>query len=215
MKKPWPTKDAMEQIYKMKLWGNNQAEFYSGNGSHDPNIINPYIKAVTSFLTSFKEPITVCDLGCGDFNVGKELIAHTKKYVAIDIVPDLIRYNKENFKAENLEFHCFDIAKEELPKADCVILRQVLQHLSNFEIQQIVNKLSNYKYIILTEHLPEGNFEPNKDIISGQGIRLKKQSGVNLLAQPFNLKVKEAKLLLPINLANSKGVIITWQYKMY
>jgi len=91
----------------------------------------------------------------------------------------------------------------------------VLQHLSNFEIQQIVNKLSNYKYIILTEHLPEGNFEPNKDIISGQGIRLKKQSGVNLLAQPFNLKVKEAKLLLPINLANSKGVIITWQYKMY
>ena len=215
MKKPWPTKDAMEQIYKMKLWGNNQAEFYSGNGSHDPNIINPYIKAVTSFLTSFKEPITVCDLGCGDFNVGKELIAHTKKYVAIDIVPDLIRYNKENFKAENLEFHCFDIAKEELPKADCVILRQVLQHLSNFEIQQIVNKLSNYKYIILTEHLPEGNFEPNKDIISGQGIRLKKQSGVNLLAQPFNLKVKEAKLLLPINLANSKGIIITWQYKMY
>lgn len=215
MKKPWPTKDAMEQIYKMKLWGDNQAEFYSGDGSHDPYIINPYITAVRTFLSSFKREIAVCDLGCGDFNVGKELVKYTKNYVAVDIVPGLIRHNKENFKAENLEFHCIDIAKEELPKADCVILRQVLQHLSNFEIQQIVNKLSNYKYIILTEHTPKGEFIPNSDIISGQGIRLKKQSGVNLLAQPFNLKVKEAKLLLPINLANRKGVITTWQYKMY
>lgn len=213
-KKPWPTKNAMEQVYEMNLWGSNTNGFYSGDGSHDPKIINPYINTVSSFLNSFKVPITVCDLGCGDFNVGKELIKHTNKYIAIDIVSNLIKYNKEKFNDNNLEFHCLDIAVDKLPTADCALIRQVLQHLSNAEIQSITKKLTNFKYIILTEHLPEGNFTPNLDIISGQGIRLKKQSGLNLLAPPFNFKVKEEKQLLSIPLNNNKGIIVTTLYSI-
>jgi len=159
-KKPWPTKKAMEQIYEQNLWGHNDADFYSGFGSHNPEIVNPYLKVVKEFLTSFDEPITVCDLGCGDFNIGKELVPFTKKYIGVDIVEDLIHHNKEKYKAENLEFLCLDLAKDKLPKADCAIIRQVLQHLSNAEVQQIITKLSAYKYIILTEHLPNGNFNP-------------------------------------------------------
>ncbi|WP_025667104.1 class I SAM-dependent methyltransferase [Aquimarina megaterium] len=212
IKKPWPTKDAMEQVYKMKLWGGNTSDFYSGAGSHQPEIVDPYIDVVTSFLTSFKCPLTVCDLGCGDFNVGKELVKHTKRYVAVDIVTDLITYNKENFKAENLEFHCLDIAVDDLPSGDCAIVRQVLQHLSNAEVQSVVSKLTDFKYVILTEHLPEGDFVPNKNIISGQGIRLKKQSGLNILAPPFNVKVKEEKQLVSITLNDHRGVITTTLY---
>ncbi len=144
-KTPWPTKLAMEQVYEINLWGGDKADFYSGEGSHRPEIVNPYIAAVTAFLTSFEPPLTVCDLGCGDFNVGKELVPHTKKYVAVDIVPSLIARNKETFKAPNLEFQCLDIATADLPSADCAILRQVLQHLSNAEIQSIVNKLAAYQ----------------------------------------------------------------------
>jgi len=215
IKKPWPTKDAMEQVYEMKLWGDNTSDFYSGVGSHHPEIINPYIDAITSFLTSFKSPLVVSDLGCGDFNIGKELVKHTKKYVAVDIVTDLIAHNKEKFKKENLEFYCLDIAVDDLPDGDCAILRQVLQHLSNAEVQNIVSKLSAFKYVILTEHLPEGDFTPNKDIISGQGIRLKKQSGLNVLVPPFNFKVKAEKQLLSVNLGDGKGVIVTTLYEMF
>src|SRR5690554_4538222 len=164
IKKPWPTKDAMAQIYEMNLWGSNESEFYSGIGSHHPEIVEPYLDAVISFLSSFKKPISVCDLGCGDFNVGKELVEFTGKYVAVDIVPELIECNKDKFKADNLEFHCLDIAVDDLPSAYCALLRQVLQHLSNAEVQKIVTKLADYKYVILTEHVPEGDFEPNKDI---------------------------------------------------
>ncbi len=215
IKNPWPTKDAMEQVYKMKLWGSNNADFYSGRGSHDPEIIDPYIAVLTSFLSSFKKPLVVCDLGCGDFNVGKELVKYTKKYVAVDIVRDLIEYNKETFKEENLEFFCLDIAADDLPSGDCALLRQVLQHISNTEVQSIVNKLMDFKYVILTEHVPEGDFVPNKEIISGQGIRLKKQSGLNLLAPPFNFKVKEEKQLLSVLLNDGKGIIITTLYKIF
>lgn len=199
----------MEQVYEMNLWGGNEGDFYSGEGSHLPEIVNPYLAAVSSFLTSFKSRLTVCDLGCGDFNVGKELVKHTRKYIAMDIVPSLIAHNKETFKAPNLEFHCLDIAVADLPAGDCAIVRQVLQHLSNAEIQSIVNKLAAFKYVILTEHIPEGDFIPNKDIISGQGNRLKKQSGVNLLAPPFNFMVKDEKQLSAVVLDNGKGVIVT------
>jgi hypothetical protein len=61
----------------------------------------------------------------------------------------------------------------------------------------------------LTEHLPDGDFIPNKDIISGQGIRLKKQSGINLTEAPFHFNVKEEKELLSIDLENGKGRLVT------
>ena len=214
-KEPWPTKAAMEQVYKLNLWGNNNTAFYSGDGSHNSEIVKPYIEVVISFLSAFKTPLVVCDLGCGDFNIGNQLVKHTKSYVAVDIVPNLIAHNKKTFKAENLEFQCLDIAVDNLPVGDCVLIRQVLQHWSNTEIQRVVAKLEAFKYVILTEHLPNGDFEPNKDIISGQGIRLKKQSGVNLLESPFNLKVKDEKQLLSIPLKNNKGDIVTTLYKLF
>ena len=215
IKKPWPTKAAMEQVYELRLWGDEKTEFYSGSGSHQLEIVKPYIAAVTSFLRSFKTPISVCDLGCGDFNVGKELVIHAKKYVAIDIVASLIAFNKEKFKEPNLEFQCLDIAVADLPSGDCAIVRQVLQHLSNAEVQAIVNKLLNFKYLILTEHIPEGDFIPNKDILSGQGIRLKKNSGINLLASPFHLKVKEEKQLIAFPLEGNKGILVTTLYVIF
>lgn len=214
-KQPWPTKKAMEQIYDLNLWGTNGVAFYSGSGSHQPEIVKPYIDKITSFLRYFDEALTVCDLGCGDFNIGKQLVEHTKKYIAIDIVEDLIKYNKATFKADNLEFWCLDIAKDELPKADCVIIRQVLQHLSNMEIQRILPKLYQYKYIILTEHLPRGNFIANLDIISGQGIRIKKQSGLDVLQAPFHFQVKSVKELCNFTLENNKGIIKTWLFESF
>ena len=204
----------MQQVYDMHLWGGKDFDFYSGDGSHNIKIIEPYLHSVSTFLKSHNNSLSVCDLGCGDFNIGKQLINYTKKYIGIDIVENLIERNKTLFKAENLEFHCLNIVEDELPKTDCVILRQVLQHLSNTEIQKIIKKLSHYKYLILTEHLPVGNFTPNIDIISGQGIRIKKNSGVNLLEAPFNLKIVEAQKLSQITLDNNKGIIKTTLYRL-
>ena len=214
-KTPWPTKAAMQQVYKMNLWGSNASEFYSGEGSHNPELVNPYIEAIVSFLKTLNIPISVCDLGCGDFNIGSKLFKYTSKYFAIDIVPELIDHNKSNFKAKNLFFSSLDIAKDDLPPADCALIRQVLQHLSNAEVQNILNKLQAYKYVIITEHIPFFDFIPNLDIISGQGIRLKKQSGLDVLKAPFNFKVTSQEELLTINLKDGKGKIVTTKYTLY
>lgn len=213
-KRPWPTKAVMNQIYGLKLWGGKDFDFYSGYGSHDSKITKPYLDTVISFLKSYNNTLTVCDLGCGDFNIGRHLVKHSKTYIAIDIVEDLINRNKEIFQAHNLEFKCLDISKDELPKADCIVLRQVLQHLSNEEIQHILNKISQYKYLILTEHIPNGNFEANKDKIASQGIRLKQNSGVDLLEEPFNLNVKSSEIINKVLLDNDKGRIVTVIYTL-
>lgn len=202
----------MDQIYEKNLWGGGDADFYSGIGSHDPELVDPYMEVVSSFLKAFESPPVVCDLGCGDFNVGRKLVKYAKKYIGTDIVPGLIERNKQRFRAENLEFHCLDIAADEWPSGDCIILRQVLQHLSNAEIYRIVEKLSDFRFVILTEHIPEGEFTPNKDIISGQGIRLKQGSGVDLLAPPFNFKIRAKERWLAVRPVEGAGLLVTTLY---
>ena len=214
-KKPWPTQAAMAQVYEKKLWGEGATAFYSGAGSHDAQTVAAYIEKITAFLEAFDRPLTVCDLGCGDFNVGSALVSYCASYHAVDIVPKLIAHNKQTFKSEHLHFYCRDIAKDPLPIGDCVMLRQVLQHLSNAEILAIVKKLYKYPYLILTEHLPETAFTPNADLISGQGIRLKKNSGVDLLEAPFHFKVKKATKLLNLPAPGTKGRLVTTLYVIH
>jgi len=83
-----------------------------------------------------------------------------------------------------------------------VIIRQVLQHLSNDDIQ---HALTNYigkttKYLIVTEDLPSTDqFIANIDKPTGVGIRLKLGSGVDLEQQPFSMPFKSSTNLLSIN----------------
>lgn len=214
-KKPWPTKAAMTQVYAKQLWGSNDTTFYSGEGSHHPAIVKPYVDAVSSFLKLFTESLTVLDLGCGDFNIGRQLAPFTKTYTGIDIVAPLIAYNTATYAHDYIQFECLDISKDELPKADCVILRQVLQHLSNAEILNILQKVTKYKYVIITEHIPAHNFTPNIDIIAGQGTRLKKGSGVEVMAEPFNFKSLSIQELSVVTLPDGKGIINTLLYTMF
>lgn len=213
-KKPWPTKAVMQQIYERNFWGTNGDDFYSGEGSHKNYITVLYIDKVEEFLRSFSKPISVLDLGCGDFNIGKQLVEFTKNYIAVDIVPELINFNKEKFKIPHLEFQCLDISQDDLPIADCVLLRQVLQHLSNKEIAEILEKLTDYKYIILTEHLPKGNFIPNLDMIADRGNRTQKNSGVVITAPPFNFKARAEEFLVTTVLKNDEGIILTTLYTL-
>lgn len=214
VKKRWSTKAVMNQIYDQHMWGGVDYDFYSGSGSHDSKFVAPYIKVVSEFLKSFKEPLIICDLGCGDFNIGSQLVSYTQKYIAIDVVDALIERNRIFFKEDNLIFQCLDICKDEIPDADCLMIRQVMQHLSNAEIKILAEKFKKYKFVIVTEHLPSSNFKPNVDKITGQGIRLKKRSGVIITEDPFNLKPLKEDVFLQVAY-DDKSVIKTTIYQFF
>ena len=96
----------------------------------------------------------------------------------------------KNFGSENRNFRQANIVEDELPEGDLCLIRQVLQHLSNAEIKQILENCKNFKYLIITEHYPNPNVElvPNLDIPHGPDMRLHYDSAVVLDKPPFNVK---------------------------
>ncbi|GFE87068.1 class I SAM-dependent methyltransferase [Steroidobacter agaridevorans] len=192
--------DVFTQVYREGLWGRTlRRRFYSGPGSHDAGLIQPYVGAVSGFLSSLPARPAVVDLGCGDFNVGRRIRSACGSYIACDVVADLIAYNRRQFASLDVDFRCVDIVKDPLPAGDVVFIRQVLQHLSNEQIASVVAKLPQFRYLVLTEHLPAGHdFVPNADHRHGSGIRLDANSGVVLTAPPFELRTRAQQIILDI-----------------
>jgi len=195
------------QIYKNSVWGQG-----SGYGSTDEFIVNEYINSVSTFLKSFDAKPKIVDLGCGDFNVGSKLIEHSLEYLACDIVEFIIEQNKNKYSNLNVKFQVLDISRDELPVGNIAIIRQVLQHLSNEKIKNIIEKLHNtYQYIIVTEHIPENEFISNVDISSGNETRIRMNSGIVLTEDPFFLSVVNEKVINLTPLGNTFLKTIVYQ----
>jgi hypothetical protein len=201
------------EIYRKGYWGSSpQQPFYSGSGSHDETQTLRYINAVKSLITSLPESPVIIDLGCGDFNIGQQLYRQSQHYYAIEIVPELIAYNQQRFKASNLTFKCMDATTEKLPDGDILLIRQVFQHLANHEIKAVLKQASHYTYIIVTEHLPEGTFVPNKDKPAGPDSRLRMKSGVDITAAPFSFFGYRDEKLCSVASSDFPGVVETRLY---
>ncbi len=213
-----PAVDVFTAIYAQGKWGTSPGgDFYSGSGSHDPQVILPYIKAVREFLQSLPCHPSVADLGCGDFNIGRQLRRFCGSYTACDVVPALISRNQAQFRDANVDFRCLDITRDELPHAGVALLRQVLQHLSNAQIMRVVPKLYRYRFLLLSEHLPaQPNFLPNLEKPTGALVRLFLHSGVILTAPPFNLKVKSVRAMgsVPQVIDGHAGFVRTTLYEL-
>jgi hypothetical protein len=199
-------KEIFTKVYESEDWGQSEAhgdKFYSGPGSHSRKMVDCYVSAVHGFLLSLDKKPDAVDLGCGDFAVGSQIRPYCNNYIAADVVEGLINRNKERYAKDSVEFCVLDIVNDELPDGDVVFLRQVLQHLTNSDIEKVVAKLSaKYRFLILTEHLPVSDrFVPNLDKARGRDIRLYirgKESGVVLTEHPFNLMVKQTTVLCEV-----------------
>jgi len=206
-----------DKVYNEGIWGvDANGVSTSGSGSHTKEITYPYIIKILDFLLE-KRPSIIVDLGCGDFNVGKYFTAYANQYIACDVSKVILERNRNKFSSlSNVDFRFLDLTKNDLPEGDVCFIRQVLQHLSNADILNFVNKLNlskSYKYLIVTEHLPKGeNFEVNLDIRNGKSIRLfENGSGVILHKPPFNLNFTKISNILEVS--QFGGTIRTFIYE--
>jgi hypothetical protein len=211
------TQQVFSEIYQNGLWGKSEdptQPFYSGGGSHDDKITSVYIANVVAILQDLPNKPNVVDLGCGDFSIGSQIRPFCNNYIACDIVPQLIEHNKAKYKNLNVDFRLLNLITDPLPTGDIVFIRQVLQHLSNEQIQQLIPKLyPSYSILILAEHLPKSNrFTPNLDKPAGPHIRLGFNSGIVLTKSPFDLQVVDEQLICEAD--DYGGVIRATMYKL-
>jgi hypothetical protein len=197
------SRTVFSEIYSKKIWGNMGDEDLgsSGSGSHSNSIVVPYISLVhkLSEEEGFKG-LTFVDLGCGDFNIGKQLSHLSSNYIGVDVVEAITTRNKLRYSSSSITFQCIDIVKDPLPDGDVCFIRQVLQHLSNAQIAIILNKLYKYKWIFITEHYPSPRIftKPNIDKTTGHSIRLALGSGIYLTDPPFSLNPSKIKEVLSV-----------------
>ncbi len=208
-------KEVFTKIYSEHVWGNNTSNpnsYFSGGGSHDVALTGPYIEAVKKFILGLTNKPDVMDLGCGDFNIGSKIRGVCNNYIACDIVDSLIEQNRVAFKDLHVDFRVFDLTEEKCESVDIVFLRQVLQHLSNDDIQKGLKNIVPYcKYLVLTEHLPIGsNFKRNIDKPTGPDVRADLKSGIDITSLPFKYTLKGECIC---EVPDAFGIIKTIVYK--
>lgn len=164
--------------------------YYSGAGSYEITYIEPYCKLLREFIKEHKID-SICDLGCGDFQVAANWITDEFHYEGVDIVKEMIDSHNVKYGSNKIHFSCLDIVEDPLPEASLCVIRQVLQHLSNEEIKRILIKLQQYKYVIITEHVVNKIYAKsyNIDKMHGSHTRVSLKSGVYLDEEPFHLKI--------------------------
>lgn len=188
------TEEIFTEIYDNKLWGASPdgSSFCSGSGTIDPNV-ELYKSMLVDFIN--KNSIkTIFEIGCGDFTIMKAVLQKTKvHYTGVDIVKSVIDHLNQKYADEGLCFkHLNAIEAPEFPKADLCIIRQVLQHLSNDQIIEILSKTNCFKFLLITEHLPSNPDIKNADKSPNGNIRLQNRqtSGVFLEDPPFSMNAK-------------------------
>ena len=210
------TKEVFTKIYSENVWGkdnSNPGTYFSGGGSHDAILIDPYITAIKKFIAGLENKPDVMDMGCGDFNIGSKVRSLCNKYIACDIVDPLIEQNKIIYKDLNVDFRVFDLTNEKCEKVDIIFVRQVLQHLSNDDIKKGLQHIIPYcKYLILTEHWPaKNNFKRNLDKPTGPDIRALLNSGIDITLPPFNYSHLKAECICEV--PDLLGSIKTFVYR--
>ena len=141
-------KKTFTNIYNKNIWGNG-----SGKGS-TIRYNKKYIEYLENLIKE-KNIKSVLDLGCGDWQFSKVVNYDNVNYLGVDCVESVIQYNVKNYKKNNIDFKCnsiFNLDDFFNTDIDLVIIKDVLQHLSDNEIEEVLTKLLKkpFKYLLIT-----------------------------------------------------------------
>ena len=171
-------------IYHNKTWGTNrQGEGHSGGGSTLQST-EQYRKFLQNFLLTH-QITSVVDLGCGDWEFSKSMNWTNINYLGIEVVKSLVEKNQTKYGSLTINFvHMSD--SSDLPSSDLLIIKDVLQHLSNQDIFTILGQFPKYKYVLITNDIDQKTLtSTNPDIPSGEYRVL------DLTKHPFLLKASK------------------------
>lgn len=163
-----------QQIYAQNAWGHG-----SGEGSL-PIHTQGYVAFLQDFLAR-RRIRSVVDMGCGDWQFSRFVDWTGIDYHGFDVVPSVISANVAAFQRAGRQFHLYGGDAKDLPAADLLITKDVLQHLDDATVLDFLRSLSKYEYALLTNCVDPAGPTRHVNIQTG-GFRY-----LDLRLPPFNL----------------------------
>jgi len=159
---------AFELAYTERHWGTDK----EGKGISGLGSTLEFTKLYRVFLQDFLAVHairSVVDAGCGAWEFSQAMNWTGIDYLGLDIVAPVIEANQRRFGAANIRFAVADIVRDELPPADLLIVKDVLQHLSNADITRFFAQLPRYRHVLIVNDVLPGSLTGElKDIRSGE-----------------------------------------------
>ena len=135
---------AFTEIYERNTWG-----FGSGHGSL-PALTKPYRKFLEGFIQ--KNAVrAILDFGCGDWQFSQFIDWNGADYLGLDIVPSVIESNRQAFRRPRVQFEIAPESYADLPYADLLLVKDVLQHWETAQIRKFLETaLPKFKFALIT-----------------------------------------------------------------
>jgi len=173
--------EVFAHIYRHGIWGTNaQGEGTSGLGStlHSTLIYRTFLQ---QFLKD-NAIRSVVDAGCGDWEFSQALDWSGIDYKGFDIVESAIAEARRKFAKPNIAFFVGNVVELDLPPADLLLCKHVLQHLPTRDVRIFLGQLTKYRHVLLTNSVNAKTMSAtNADIAVGECRAL------DPTAPPFNL----------------------------
>ena len=173
-----PMRHRFQQLYRYENWG-DPGQSTSGSGSTQEQ--TQAIRAQLPQLLHELGVRSLLDAPCGDFYWMKGVDLGGIDYIGADIVPAVIEANRRRYgESPNRRFVTLDITRDSLPRADLLLCRDCLVHLSNrCVLKALANICRGGSTHLLATTFP--SHPRNHDIVTGSWRAL------NLEAPPFRL----------------------------
>lgn len=160
-------------------WGkNSDGEGFSGSGSL-VHFARPYMNFLQDFVKN-NEIKSVVDAGCGDWTFSRHMDWRGCDYIGFDVVKSVVERNQKYFSSPSIQFVHSNFIAMELPPADLLICKDVLQHCTNDDILAFISQFKNYKHCLITNDIEPCDI--NTLIKRGEW------RPVDLTKPPFNVK---------------------------
>jgi len=176
------------EIYQTERWGKRLG---SGSGSLPENT-RPYRTFLERFLRESGVK-SVLDLGCGDWQSSRLVDWGEVSYHGIDVVESIVAQNTRRYGSSTVRFSVGS-PDHPLPPADLVIIKDVLIHLPNARIGEILQAVTGTCDLALITETSQ-----IYDITDGQPIGPEVNGAIEVGGmRPVNLRLGPFGLAAPV-----------------
>jgi SAM-dependent methyltransferase len=159
---------AFTEIYDDKVWGEGSAGQGTSGGGSTLEATVVYRAYLQQFMKDHGVT-SVVDAGCGDWEFTSAMDWTGIDYTGFDVVASVIAEDQKKYGAPNIKFQTADIVRTDLPAADLLICKDVLQHLPTEDVLAFLAQLPKYKDVLLTDTVDKHTLTAeNHDIQPGQ-----------------------------------------------